>query len=235
MTLLSIAQDAADEIGITRPGTVITSTQPEVQQLLRLANKVGDKMMKSFAWQVLRSEQTYTALNQEEQTSILPTGFDRFIPETFWDRTNAQLVTGPISSVEWGGLKAGGYTGSRKYILRGGSVSVIPAPAGGEDYAFEYVSNQWAESSVGAGQTSFAADTDVSRIDEELMTLGLIYEFLQRLGQPSGDAGREYQSRFDMLTGNDQPSTPILTSGDIFGGGRRFSGAPTTQSAGSIL
>lgn len=234
MTLLSICKDAADEIGIYRPDSVASSTDPDAQKLFRLVNRVGYNLMRVYPWQLLRKEQTFTALGQEAQTGILPDDFDRFVPETFWDRTNIYLINGPITAVEWQGLKANNYTRTdvRKFIYRAGAVSVIPAFSGGESLAFEYVSNQWAASSGGAGQTKFEADDDTTVFDEDLVTLGLVYEYLMTEGLPSQVAQRNYNDAFKRLIENDQPDTYILTTADIFGGGRHFTGTPPSSGSG---
>lgn len=236
MTLLSICQDAAREIGISKPGSIVGNTDPNAEKLLRYANKVGVRLMSVFPWQVLREEQTFTAIAGSEQTGILPSGFNRFVPETFWDRTNVQLVTGPITSVQWQGLKAGSYSGpEKKFIYRGGSVYALPAFSGGEALAFEYITENWCQSSGGTPQAAFAADTDVGLISEELITLGVIYEFEDGEGLPSDGSARDYLQLFDTLSGNDQPSAGVLVAADIFGGGRHFAGAPPAGGTGSIV
>ncbi len=229
MTLLTICQNAADETKGPRPASVHGNAAPEAQELLRLANKVGTHLMRSTVWQVLREEKTFTALAQETQTSIIPADFDRFIPETFWDRTNGVLVTGPIGPVEWQGLKAASYAGRPKFAHRGGNILAVPAFDGGETLAFEYVSKNWVDTNGdGSGNASaWAADANTSILDEELMTLGVVYEFLAANGLPVNMAAFAYETRFALMIENDQPSESILVAGDIFGGGRHFGGAPT--------
>lgn len=229
MTLLTICRDAADETGITRPTAVVGNSAPEVQKLLRYANKVGRRIMKVAEWQVLRKEQTFTALATEAQTGIIPADFDRFVPETFWDRTNRNLISGPITAVEWQGFKAQSYsdTSRPKFILRQDSVSVLPNLTAGSALAFEYISKNWCQSSLAVAQAAWAADADTAIVDEELLTLGLIYEFLEGEGQPSQSAAYAYEARFDLLLQNDQNNPAILSAGDVFGGGRHFAGAPS--------
>ena len=238
MTLLTIAVAAADEIGIDRPSSVISNPQPHVQKLLRYSNKVGTQLMKKVAWQVLRKEQTFTSVATETQTSILPSDFDRFVPETFWDRSASVLISGPISSVEWQGLKANSYSISAnpKFVYRGDAVLVIPTLAAGNTLAFEYVSNQWCESSGGTGQSSWAADTDVGVIDEELITRGLKYTYLTDEGLPNASAATEFEDYFNTLLENDQPNAGVMVAADIFGiGSRHFSGAPGVNNLASLL
>lgn len=231
MSLLSIVQDIADEAGLTRPSAAYGSTDPAIQQVVRVVNKVGKRLVTEAPWQALRKEKTFTGVAGETQTSIIPADFDRFIPETFWDRTNNVLFSGPVTSTEWQGLKAGSYsdTSLPRFAYRGGDVLIIPGLDGGESLAFEYVSTQWCQSSGGTGQTAWAADTDTGVLDEELLTLGGLYELLAALGQPSQAAAAQYQARMKRLLGNDQARVDVLSAGDIFGGGRHFSGAPQSR------
>lgn len=239
MTLLSLTRDAADEIGITQPATVAGNSAPEAQKLLRYANKVGNRLMKLVAWQVLRKEQAFTAIAGETQTGILPSDFDRFVPETFWDRTATRLISGPVTSNEWSGLKATVYnSANRKFAYRGGAVLVIPVFAGGESVAFEYVSNQWALATDGTTyKTTLSVDTDTSILDEELITLGVIYEFLLGEGLPAGDAAVAYEKRFNMMIENDQPASGVMVAGDLFSGSgsRHYSGTPPAGGTVALL
>lgn len=234
MTLLTIAQAVSDEVNVTRPTSVADGGTEEALRILRYANKCGRKLMKAFPWQVLRKEQTFTAIAGATQTSILPTEFDRFVPETFWDRTNKVLVTGPVSAVEWQSLQAGGYAGRPRFAWRGDAVLTVPAMSGGEALAFEYISAKWAQSSTGDAQTAFTADDDTSLIDEELLTLGTIYEYLAGEDLPFQKARADYMGFFDDATGNERAEANVLLAGDIFGGGRHFGGAPNINSS-SVL
>lgn len=231
MTLLSIIQDAADEIRTTRPTSVIPNTDPDVENLLRLANRVGESLMKKAAWQALRKEQTFSALGQEEQTAILPSDFDRFVSESFWNRTSVDLLSGPVGSVRWQGMKANSYSDTEHplFIHRGGSVHILPAPTAGDALAFEYVSNQWCQSSGGTGQSAWAANDDVSVIDDELMTLGIIAAYLYAQGLPQAPGAYEiYDRHCNILLDNDQPDSTVMVAADIFSsrGGRHFTGDP---------
>jgi len=234
MTLLTIAQAVSDEVNVTRPTSVADGGTEEALRILRYANKCGRKLMKAFPWQVLRNEQTFTAIAGSAQTGILPDGFDRFVPETFWDRTNKLLVTGPVSAVEWQSLQAGGHAGAPRFVWRGDAVLVVPAMLGGETLAFEYITAKWAQSSTGTAQTAFMADDDVTLISEELLTLGTIYEYLAGEDLPFQKARMDYMEFFDYATDNERAESGVLLAGDIFGGGRHFGGAPSVN-ATSLL
>lgn len=229
MTLLTIVKAAADEIQMPRPATVVGNNTPDAQRFLRYANKVGRAVMRKCNWQALRNEQTFTATATEEQSGVLPADFDRFVPESFFNRDDKDFVTGPIDPVRWQGIvKAGGDNALPMFIYRNDSIYMSPTPTAGHTYAFEYMSNKWAKSSGGTAQASFLADTDETYLDEELLTLGIIYEWLRSEGQPFDAALFDYREYLTMLIKDEQASPGKLSAGDMFAqGSRRFDGVPT--------
>lgn len=233
MTLLTICQNAADEVGVTRPVTVVASTAPDTQKLYRYANKIGKALMQAAPWSILRAEHTFTSVASEVQTSILPSDFDRFVVDTFWDRTQQVMFSGPTTPAQWQALKALPYTDTYrpKFTTRAGNVLILPTWAAGDTLAFEYVSNLWALSSGGTGQSSFLADTDTAKLNEELITYGVIFEFLDQAGQPSGKAGAAFRDMFDALLKNDQPASGVVAVADIFtsSASRPYTGIPPTN------
>lgn len=238
MSLLTICQDAAVELQIDRPDAVAGQIGIDQRRLFRYANRVGIKLMRGYHWQILRREHTFTALAGSEQTGILPSDFDRLVPEAFFDRTNRHLVTGPISAVQWQGLKANGYVApERKFTLRNDIVYAIPDFDGGESLAFEYITDEWCQSSGGTGQTKFAADTDVARIDEELITLSVVYLYNWSQGLPfEGNMAAANECLNDLVR-NDEPSAGVLSVADIFGdsSSRHFTGEPAVSGAGTVI
>ena len=67
MTLLSICQDAAKEIGIPSPSTLIGSTDTTNIQLTAAANREGKNLVSGYDWQVLIKEKLHTTLAAESQ------------------------------------------------------------------------------------------------------------------------------------------------------------------------
>jgi hypothetical protein len=217
MSLLTVCKDAADEIGLLQPTTIASGLDTTSRKLFRMAKKVGKDLMQFHAWEALRTETTFTASAGSEQ-DVLPSDFDRFVPETFWNRSEQYLLAGPISPVEWNGLKAQNSSGDAyKFIIRGGKVYTYPNAPGGDTYAFEYVSANYADvEATGTPKAAFTLDSDVFRMDDELLTLGIVFEYLQADGLDAGAAFAAYEKRRTRLIKNERAKAGVMTSGDIF-------------------
>lgn len=234
MTLLSIANDVGDETKGARPATIASNTNPDAQSMLRLINKCGKWMQKAYDWQILRAEQTFTSIAAETQTGALPSDFDRFIPETFWDRDTNNLITGPIGPVEWQGLKVQSFDSqNKKFALRGGAILTQPALAADVSCAFEYIKVNWCDIAAGSGEkAAFTIDTDVALIDEELITRAAILEYLASEGQPYIKALRDFTEYFDRLTDIEIADGGVAVVADIFAlNARHFEGSPKPSRA----
>lgn len=236
MSLLSMSNAVADETNGPRPATVAGNTAPEAQKILRIINKVGTRLMRIYAWNILSTENAFTAPGTETLITAanMPSDFNRFVPETFWDRDSNNLVSGPIGAVEWNGLKVQTYSSSnKKFIYRGGAVLTQPTFASGVNLAFEYVSDLWCTDTTGVtGKAAMSVDTDVAKLDEELIIAIAKYEWLKDEGQPYLEAARDAKDALDTLVENDSSSPDIAVTADIFGmNTRHFGGAPQASRA----
>lgn len=194
MSLLTIAQNAADEVGVNRPSSVIGSTDATAIRILRYAIRVGRELVKDHCPYLIK-EHTFSTSNGTEAYS-LPSDFDHFVPFTHWNRTTDRRMH-PILPSEWQLLKSGLTTTSinDRFRIRGADRELLldPTPNGTETVAFEYVSKNYCESVGGTGQSVWTADTDVGVLDEELFELGIIWRLLNRLGMPYAEEKAEYQ------------------------------------------
>ncbi|HYE86629.1 MAG TPA: hypothetical protein VEA16_09755 [Vicinamibacterales bacterium] len=191
MTVLTICQNAADRIGVARPSSLINSTDQQSLRLLGYAQQEGKALARRHTWQILTKEQTFTATATETQSSAIPSDFDRFVDETCFNRTRKREVYGPLNENEWQFAKAVvSPVIIEAFRYRGGSFLMTPTPTAGDTIAFEYISKNWCQSSGGTGQAAWAADTDTGVLEEELMTLGVVWRF--KAGQ-----GFDYQEDFN--------------------------------------
>lgn len=206
MSLLTIVQDATVECGVPRPSVAYGSTDDQIAQMVRLANKEGKELVKRFEWQVLTIERTFVSLAQETQTAILPTDFGRFVNETFYNRTRSRQFDGPLTPKDWQMRKATtANTIFDAYRVRGNALLIMPVPSAGDTYAFEYISKYWVDNDAdGDGElAAFAADTNTALIDEEILTLGLIWRFKQARGLDYAEDFRTYEAWLNRTFAHD--------------------------------
>ena len=214
MSLLTIGQDAADQLGIVRPSTVYGNAAVEVRKLLRYANQAGRHLCK-LDWQELRTEKTFTSLAAETQTAMVATDLDHFVDETFWNRTSKRPLYGPKTPQEWQTIKATVTSGVvDSFTYRGTDILVNPTPTAGHTFAYEYISTKFCESSGGTPAAAWAADTDVARISEELFTLEIVWRYKHGEGLPYQDDFNVCEEFKKKLFGQDTMRRTISMTGD---------------------
>jgi hypothetical protein len=147
--------------------------------------------------------QTSTGVFQFGQSDyLLPNDFDRPIDGTMWDRSRYWQMRGPQSPQQWQRYKSsaiGQASIQRRFRFRRlfGAMrfSIDPVPTdNGSSLVFEYVSNAWCQDINGNPQTEWGADSDTGILDEYLITLGLRWRMLRRLGLSYAEELSEYES-----------------------------------------
>lgn len=141
----------------------------------------------------------------------LPTGFQRPIDNTMWDRSRYWQMRGPMSPQQWQLYKSsiiGQASIQRRFRFRqisGVTVfSIDPVPTdNGSPLVFEYVSNAWCQSNTGTPQTMWQADTDTGILDEYLLMLGTRWRVLRRLGFSYSEELDEYERQVSKAMASD--------------------------------
>ena len=178
MTLLSICQNAAHNVGIPAPGAIVGSTNPSAVRLLQMARRTGMSLMKRANWTALTTEHVFIA--DGTSSYPLPGDFRSFINDTMWDRSRFWKMRGAMSPQQWQNYKSsiiGRATIERRWRVRLPSGDVAGASTrfeidpdiGTADhtsiFVYEYVSNNWVRSSTnfsivdaspGAGGSDYA-------------------------------------------------------------------------------
>lgn len=134
-------------IGITAPTSFASSPDPQIMQLIALANEEGQELAARYPWQSLTVEKTFSSVAAEIQGTVAAlagTDFKYIFNSIMWDRTLLRPVLGPLLPAQWQELKARNITGPwSQYRIRGGNILFIPIPTAGDTIAFEYVSKNW--------------------------------------------------------------------------------------------
>lgn len=217
MTALQIVQNATARLGLTVPSAVFSSTDEQVILLRYLMNQEGKELATRGDWSKITKEHTFTTVAQAAQTSSVPSDFGHIIMGTVWNRNTDRPLIGPLTPAEWQQYQARNIASSfdSAFRFRGtgtASLLITPDPTAGQTVAYEYVSDQWCEAAGGTDQSAFAADTDVGLLDENLITLGVIWRFLAQKGFDYGEAFRTYQLEVEKALGRDG-GKPVLYLG----------------------
>lgn len=212
MTLLTLLQTVADELGLTRPTAVASSQDAQVRQLLALLNRTGESLMSEFQWQRLIKEHTFATVNGTE-TYALPSDYDRVINQTHWDRTNDWPLHGPISPQGWQVLKGGIVSaGPRlRFRIKNNLIYVDPVPSAAYTVAFEYVSGKWVLDNDGVTyKTSFTEDEDTALLKDRLLILGTKLRFFEIKGMDTTTLALDFARELSKAQGQDA-GAPVLS------------------------
>lgn len=218
MSLLTTVQNAATTLNLNSPSSVIGNTNKEIIQLLSLSNREGRTLAQRHSWQRLTTESTFTSVATESQgamTTLAGTNFGWIKNDTVWNRTRNRKMF-PVDDVQWQMLKSNTITGPDEYFrIRGNTFIVIPTMTASHTVAFEWVSKNWCQSSGGTGQSAWAADADTGLLDEEIMTLGIIWRFKKAKGLDYAEDFNDYEVMVVNAIARDGAKKRLATSGTI--------------------
>ncbi len=198
MSLLSMTQQVCRRIGITAPVSVSSSSDPQIIQLMALANEEGQDLSTRYPWQNIRQESTFLTVATEDQGSIntlAGTDFRYILNDIMWNRSLLRPVFGPVQPYEWQNLKARNITGPwAQYIMRGNHVRFIPVPVAGNTIAFEWISKNWVSVTASSTTSStWTADADTGLLDEEIMTQGMLWRWKAAKGLEYAEDYNKYE------------------------------------------
>lgn len=216
MSLLTICQNAAKRLGVPVPSAVVGSSDTTVLQMLGLTQQEGQELANRHPWQRLTKEKTFTATATAAQSGAIPDDFDRIVNGSFWNRTQDNFITGPMSPQDWQAIQATVAPNVvEAFRIRGNDLLITPTPTAGDTYAYEYVSTYWVGTAAGTAATSteFVSDTDVAYVSEDLVTLGLTWRFLRAKGLDYSEAFRTYELSVKRRIDRDGGSPVIMMDG----------------------
>lgn len=221
MTLLTVISDpeygAAVLCGLPNPTTVVGSNDPNAPTLLRLANQEGRTLARRHDWQGLITSYTVPTLAAQLQTA-LPTDFDHFVPYVeLWNRSINQKYKGPTDALNWNRLQSMAITSGQPgwWRMIGNAIYLYPAPTAGQTIAFDYISKKWAQSAGAVNQTAFLADSDIARIPEHLITLGIIWRYASSKGFDYAEDMATYEREVELACSRDRGTQVISVSKSV--------------------
>ena len=182
-TILQILQDVSNELGLPAISSVVGSTDTTTKQLFAFAHRIGDDLLSRYEWPQLIRQNAFTTVASTAVYPV-PSDFDRFIPRTFWDRTNNWELIGPLTPQEWQWLKSGSVSSfprTRFRILRYGEnasaqtgtpdiytnfeLELDPTPSSADSLVYEYQSGTWILPRQWTASTAYSTGEYISTDD----------------------------------------------------------------------
>jgi hypothetical protein len=214
------------EVAVTTTGTITAGssviTAIPSTAALQVGNVITGTGQAPYAEILTIDSGTQVTLNTPVSTSTasvsmtfakqdypLPSGYDRMISDTNWDRTDHWRNLGTKSSQDWQSLQGGIISiGPReRYRIYNGKFRIFQALTTVYNFSFEYVSNYWvcaAGSSTGT-KAAYTADTDTSVFPDDLMLAGLRFYFLKAKKLDYGAELAEFNRALSYCKAGDVP------------------------------
>ena len=104
MSLLTQLTQVCSRIGITAPTSMSSSSDPQILQLIALANEEGQELAALYPWQAITIEKTFLTVATEIQGTVAAlagTDFKYILNSIMWDRTLLRPVLGPLMPSQW--------------------------------------------------------------------------------------------------------------------------------------
>lgn len=191
MTLLSICQDTADVVGLTRPTAIMTGQDQLSRQLLGFAKETLEELS-LMDWPVLNVPYTFTTVS-EQQAYTLPSDFGRECGDTVYGKARYSMLRGSLTPGDWArqrNILPG--LGFYRFRIYGNPLmlNLTPTPQVAEDIVMEYQTANRVSLIAGGFAPTYQNDTDTSVVPEYLMKKGIKWRIRRA-------KGLDYTEEFD--------------------------------------
>lgn len=207
MTLLSVCAEVAKVVGLDEPDAVASSTDREYVELFSLANEMAERIARGYNWQLLSRIHTLTGDGATEDFD-LPSDYDRMLVKSQVWSSSLETALSPIGSLDrWLELDIQAFDFVvNAWIIYGGQMHIKPPMATGVTAKFFYQSNLIIAPSAGSNKAEFTADTDSFRLDEQLLKLGMIWQYKAYKGLSYAEDMVNYETLLARLATRDRGS-----------------------------
>jgi hypothetical protein len=216
VSILTVCRDVCATVGVPLPSSVFAGIAADrtMSEMVSKANEMAQRIATDFRdWTALKTLCVFTG--DGVQTAFpLPANYRRMLLTS--DVWRSTFGTGPARFVpdanEWmrRGLDSTTAGSRGDWTLMGGAMHFRPALYAGETASFMYLDkNPIALASGGYGER-FQSDNDTFRLDERLLKLGLIWQWLADKGQPYAEQMGTYSDALAMASGADSPAPVIV-------------------------
>lgn len=207
MNLLQLVQEFCLRTGLPQTTFVVGSFDPQITQLQGLMNELLESLQDRAGWQGVRRSATFLTTGTELQGDMetLAPGFDRFVNESFFNRSKAVQLRGPVSPIEWQRMKASATSAIfDSYMVQGNKFYLTAPQVAGQTIAFEYFSRYMVTTANGATPKAlFTLDTDICVLPDRLLLAGLRWRWKKEKGLEYAEEFSDYEILVANFQGRD--------------------------------
>lgn len=223
MTILAVIQQVCPVIGLDIPTQVFASTDREDIELAALANTMAKRIADDDCeWQLFKALATYTG-DGAATTFALPSDYVRMPKKSsLYSSSMASPLTHIADSDAWLELITISPTMIlNSWTLIGGQMNIRPALAVGVTVSHYYQSSLIVAPATGLNKTAFTADADAFRLapqtdsvgltkGEELLKLGMIWQWKANKGWPYAEDMANYEAKLSRMITDDKGSRVLM-------------------------
>lgn len=231
MSLIEMCRRVLAETGWPVPSAITSNSDGTAQQIFAIANTELRVLSQKYDWPQLEVELSFdTVVDQEEYP--WPADFRKLEFASVFDTEEYYRIRGSLNIQQWNRYKHG-LLGSvshqrfrQKYVDGDPTMELTPAPNDVRTYVALYYTNHYARDSDGVSIVEYVNDSDVSKIPEDLVELGVKWRFRRAKGLDFSAELAEYnaevKSRFagykalgEIAVGGPSFSQDCLTEGYV--------------------
>lgn len=190
MTLLSICQDTADVIGLTRPVAIVAGTDQLSRQMLGFAKETLEELS-IMEWPILQVAYSFPTVVGQAQYAM-PSDFGREIGDSVYGQARYSQLRGSLTPGDWARQRnVLPQLGFYRFRIFGNplKLNLTPTPQVIETIVLEYQTTNRVVNGV-TSKSTYTDDQDVSVVPEDIMKKGLKWR-LRRA------KGLDYSEEFD--------------------------------------
>lgn len=185
MSLLTVCQTLAADVGVEIPDDVASSDAREHVEMLSFANKLAEDISRRVDWGALAK--TTAIFGTGTSTAFaLPSDFARLIQGA--PVVHGSTVVRPLSRAEWTMVPAVG--APRYFLLNSTSISFWPYLQTGDVVSMFYQSENWCTN----GGAAFVSNDDGTVFPEIVLEKALIFHWRRQKGMPYADQEAEFEA-----------------------------------------
>lgn len=221
MSLLTICQSVLAETGWPVLSSIASNSDGTAKQIFAIANAELRALSEQFSWPHLEVEYQFNTV-PAQTVYLWPADFRVLAPQSLFNRNEYYELKGSTGLQFWELLKYGKLASLGRvrfrvvYPLGAPGIEITPAPTGIAGLVAVYYSDEYARDNTGASRPLYTVDTDVSKIPERYIEMGIKWRFRRAKGLDYSAELAEYNSTIQTQFAK------YVAQGEIAVGGKRL-------------